>query len=274
MKPRDEVLGVKIVGGLKEASTPWAGASLFVELFRRSGVDAVANRVLPPKGSAKGLTQGQTVESFALLSALGGDCIDDMQRLRDDAGLGIILGYQPPAPETARQWLDRFHDEAMMATPLQGSFIPPESGPLAGLKEVRRRTVCAYIEAVHPGWDVTLDVDVQLTETNKQDAQYCYEGYKAFGAAKVCWAESLVVLADEFRQGNVPPSKDLTRLVDEAYEMLPAGPWRVKVRSDSAGYQQECLDTWHSRGWGFAVSADISRGLKREMEGLPEDAWH
>ncbi len=46
MKQRDEVLGVKIVGGLKEASTPWAGASLFVELFRRSGVGRVANKVL------------------------------------------------------------------------------------------------------------------------------------------------------------------------------------------------------------------------------------
>jgi hypothetical protein len=32
MKPSQEVLGVKIVGGLKEASTPWAGASLLVEL--------------------------------------------------------------------------------------------------------------------------------------------------------------------------------------------------------------------------------------------------
>jgi len=54
-----------------EAPTPWAGASLLVELFRRSGVDAVANRVLPAKGSAKGLKQGQTVESFVLLSFRG-----------------------------------------------------------------------------------------------------------------------------------------------------------------------------------------------------------
>ena len=75
MKRKDEVLGVKIVGGLREASTPWAGASLFVELFRRSGIDAVANKVLPAKGSAKGLKQGQTVESFVLLGALGGECI-------------------------------------------------------------------------------------------------------------------------------------------------------------------------------------------------------
>jgi hypothetical protein len=274
MKQRDEVLGVKIVGGLREASTPWAGASLLVELFRRSGVDAVANKVLPAKGSAKGLKQGQTVESFVLLSVLGGDCVEDMQRLRDDAGLSGVLGYQPPAPETARQWLDRFHDESLIVPPLQGSFIPPESRPLAGLKEIRRRTVSAYIEAVHPGWDVTLDVDVQLIETTKEGAQHCYEGYKAFQSAKVCWAETMLVLADEFRQGNVPPSRDITKLVDEAYEMLPPGPWRVKVRSDSAAYLQECLDHWHNRGWEFAVSADMSQGLKREIERLPDDAWH
>ena len=160
MKQPQEVLGVKIVGGLREASTPWAGASLLVELVRRSGVDAVANKVLSAKGTAKGLKQGQTVESFVLLSALGGECVEDIQHLRDDDGLSGILGYRPPAPETARQWLDRFHDDSVMAVrPLQGSFIPTESRPLAGLKEVRRRTVWAYVEAIHPGWDVTLDVD-------------------------------------------------------------------------------------------------------------------
>ncbi len=274
MKQKDEVLGVKIVGGLKEASTPWAGASLLVELFRRSGVEAVADRVLPPKGSAKGLKQGQTVESFVLLSALGGECVEDMQRLRDDAGLSKILGYLPPAPETARQWLDRFHDQSLMLEPVQASFIPPECRPLAALKEVRRRTVTAYVEAINPGWDVTLDVDVQLIETTKESAQYCYEGYKAFGSAKVCWAETMLVLADEFRQGNVPPSRDIARLVDEAFDMLPPGPWRVKVRSDSAAYQQEVLDHWDSRNWKFAVSADMSLSLKKEIEKLPEESWH
>lgn len=275
MRQKDKVLGAEIVGGLREASTPWAGASLLVELFRRSGLDAAANKVLPHKGSAKGLKQGQIVESFALLSALGGDCIDDMERLREDEGLEALLAYRPPAPETARQWLDRFHDEALMiAEPLQGSFIPSESKSLLGLREVNRRAILAYVTAVHPEWDVTLDVDVQLVETTKEGAQHCYEGYKAFQSAKVSWAETMLVLDDEFRQGNVSPSKDITRLVDQAYEMLPPGLWRVKVRSDSAAYQQEALDHWHSRGWEFAVSADMSRGLKAEIERLPEDAWH
>jgi len=106
-----------------------------MELFRRSGLDDMANRVLPAKGSAKGLKHGQMVESFVLLSALGGDCIDDMERLREDEGLETLLAYRPPAPETARQWLDRFHDETlMMGQPVQGSLIPSESKPLVGLR--------------------------------------------------------------------------------------------------------------------------------------------
>ena len=218
------------MGGLRETTTAWAGASLLVELFRRSGVDAVANKVLPAKGSAKGLKQGQTVESFVLLSALGGDCVEDIQRLRDDDGLTAMLGYQPPAPETARQWLDRFHDEGLMAgRPAQGSFLPPESAGLAGLREVNQRTIRAYVQAVQPEREVTLDVDAQLIETSKAEARYCYDGYKAYQPIEVSWAQTMLVLADEFRDGNVPASKDIARVVDEAFAMLPTGEWRVKV---------------------------------------------
>ena len=160
MKQPKNLLGVKIVGGLKETSTPWAGALLLIDMFRHLGMDETANKVLPAKGSSKGLKHGQMVESFVLLSALGGDCVDDMKRLRDDAGLAAILGYRPPAPETARQWLDGFHDEALMAgQSLQGSFIPAESKPLVGLKEVNRRTIWAFVEAVHPGCRCSVDRD-------------------------------------------------------------------------------------------------------------------
>ncbi len=274
MKKPSERLGVKIVGGLRETSTPWAGASLLVDLFRRLEMGEAADRVLPAKKSSKGLKHGQMVESFVLLSALGGECVDDMKRLRDDEGLAGMLGYRPPAPETARQWLDTFHDEALMAgQPLQGSFIPAESGPVVGLKELSRRTVWAYVQNLKPGWDVTLDVDAQLIETSKANAKYCYEGGKAFQPVQVSWAETMLVLEDEFRDGNVPASKDMIRVVDEAFAMLPPGEWRVKVRSDSAAYEQDVLDRWDGRHWGFAVSADMSPQLRQEIERLPADAW-
>ena len=274
MKKRSS-LRVTLTGGLEEEVTPWAGAALLVELYRKAGVEAAGERALGRKRSPKGLREKQIVESFVLLSSLGGDCLDDMKRLRDDKGLEAMLGYRPPAPETARQWLDKFHEEKAMADkPIQGAFIPVESAPLVGLKEPNRQAILTYVERVSPGLQVTLDVDAQLVETAKRDARYCYEGYKSFQPMEVCWAETGLVLADEFRDGNVPAGKDIKRMVDEAYEMLPPGEWKVRVRSDSAGYQQDTLDHWHNRGWGFAVSADMSLQLKQEVESLPDESWN
>lgn len=231
-------------------------------------------RALPGKRSRKGLRQGQMVECFVLLSALGGDCIEDMERLREDEGLEALLGYRPPAAETARQWLDRFHEEELVRErPLQGAFVPAESGPLVGLKEPNRQVVWSYVKEAKPGWDVTLDVDAQLVETSKANAQHCYEGYRAFQPVEVEWAETGLVLADEFREGNVPAGHGLKEVVDAAYEMLPPGEWRVRVRSDSAAYQQELLEHWQGRGWEFAVSADMSPQLRQEIEALPDEAW-
>jgi hypothetical protein len=245
-----------------------------VDLFRKVEADKLANRVLPAKRSSKGLTQGQMVESIIILSALGGECLDDMRRIRDDAGLAGILGYRPPAPETARQWLDGFHDETLMSqAPLQGSFIPRESSALAGLMEVNRQIIRVYSNNHKHGQELTLDVDTQLIETNKADAKYCYDGYKAYQAMKVCWAETMLVLTDEFRDGNVFPGKEIKRIVDDAFTMLPSGEWHVKVRSDSAAYEQDILNHWDDRHWGFAVSADMSRQLKQEIERLPDGAW-
>jgi hypothetical protein len=252
-------LAVTVTGGLEEAVTPWAGISLLVEAYRGYGVGDAADRALPKKKTAKGLKSGQMTECFILLSALGGECIEDMERLRQDAGLAAMLGYQIPAPETARQWLDKFHDENVVVRQLeQGVLIPTESTPLAGLREPNRQLIWSYINKMKPGEEVTLDVDAQLVQTTKGNALYCYDGYKAFQPIEVEWAETGLVLADEFRQGNVPAGKDIKRIVDEAFDILPPASWKVKVRSDSAAYQQDTLDHWSSRGWHFAVSADMT----------------
>ena len=169
MSRRRSTLGIKYAGGLKEESTAFAGAGLLVELYRRAGIGAAAEGVLPQKRSPKGLKQGQMVESFVLLSALGGECLEDMERLRQDQGLATLLEYTPPAPETARQWLDRFHDERLMAErPQQGSFLPAESAGLVGLGEVNQRVIQEYVTAVKPELVATLDVDAHPPEADLQ----------------------------------------------------------------------------------------------------------
>jgi len=267
-------LDIELRGGLSEEMTPHAGVELLIELGRSSGVMAAAENHLPHKKSSKGLGQGQMVESFVLLSALGGDCIDDLTRLRQDRGLAALLGYELPAAETSRQWLNGFHEpELLQDRPVQGSFIPLESSWLAGLGAVNQRAIHAYVAAAQPGPLVTLDVDAHLVESSKREALLTYEGFRGYQPLLVSWAETNLVLADQFRDGNVPASVNIRELVDQAYASLPAGPWQVQVRSDSAGYEQKTLDHWHSQGWRFAVSADMSRQLHDEITRLPQAAW-
>jgi hypothetical protein len=278
-RPLANALDIDLRGGLTDQVTPHAGSALLIELGRRSGVIAAAERYLPAKGSGRGLRPGEFVEAFVVLSALGGECLDDFDRLRQDRGLAALLGYDLPAASTARQYLDRgFHDsEAIKGRPLQGSFIPAETAGLAGLREVVRHSVRTYVAAVRPGREVTLDVDAHLVESSKRSALPTYEGYRGYQPLLVAWAEAGLVLADEFRDGNVPASSRIKELVDEAFASLPArgdgDEWRVSVRSDSAAYDRTVLDHWHGRRWRFAVSADMSPQLRAEIVALPLAAW-
>ena len=275
-KPLRRDLPIAIRGGLEEVTTPHAGVAGLLELGRRSNVMAAAEKYLPAKQSPKGLGQGEMVEAFVLLSALGGECLDDFTNLRRDEGLAALLGYTLPAAATARQWLDRFHEDALLAgRPPQGSFIPAESRGLAGLRAVVEHSVRTFVSALQPGPQVTLDVDAHLVESSKAEALRTYEGFRGYQPMLVCWAETGLVLADEFRDGNVPASVGIQDLVDRAYASLPEreGGWQVAVRSDSAAYEGALLDHGAERGWRFAVSADMTPALRREIAALAPEAW-
>jgi hypothetical protein len=277
-RPLANALDIELAGGLTDQVTPHAGSALLIEVVRRSGVIAAAERHLPAKKSTKGLRQGELVEAFIVLSALGGECLDDFDTLRRDRGLAALLGYDLPAASTARQRLDQFHDpETVVGRPAQGSFIPSESAGLAGLRAVVEHSVRTYCSAVTPGPSVTLDVDAHLVEASKQSALRTYEGFRGYQPLLVSWAETGLVVADEFRDGNVPASQRIKELVDQGFAALPhrptGAPWQVSVRSDSAAYEQDILDHWHTRGWRFAVSADMSKALQREIVALPPEAW-
>jgi len=69
----------------------------------------------------------------------------------------------------------------------------------------------------------------------------------SFSLWGVEWAETVLVLANEFRGRNVYSSHGIKEIVDQAYDVLPLRSWQVRVRSDSAAYQQDVLDHWQRR---------------------------
>jgi hypothetical protein len=87
------------------------------------------------------------------------------------------------------------------------------------------------------------------------------------------WAEQDVVLADEFRDGNVPAGSGNGRIVARALAALPPEIARVLIRGDSALYEQALLRELETAGHGYGISADMSRELAAAIAALPETAW-
>ena len=54
------------------------------------------------------------MKSLLALNALGGDCLEDFDRLRENARLKEMLGHDMPSAEGARKFLYQFHDDQLV----------------------------------------------------------------------------------------------------------------------------------------------------------------
>jgi hypothetical protein len=126
----------------------------------------------------------------------------------------------------------------------------------------------------------TLDTDATLVETSKAEALHCYKGFTAYQPFNIYWAERGMVLHTEFRDGNVPAGYQQTRVVKEGLSYLPEGVVKVRVRSDTAGYEHELLRylaLGRNERFGvieFAISCDVSREFKKAVLDTEESDWH
>jgi hypothetical protein len=113
---------------------------LLIQAFRSLREGHSGAQHLQIKQRQRGLDEASYVESFVVLNAAGGDCLDDFDHLRVDTGLVELIGHELPSPEAARKFLYLFHDESKVAEAQQRepalgrvSYIPQESAALAGL---------------------------------------------------------------------------------------------------------------------------------------------
>ena len=141
------------------------------------------------------------------------------------------------------------------------------------------QALIAFVQGQSPQRVATLDQGATLVETHKRDALYCYQGYQAYQPLSTYWAEQGLVIHSEFRDGNVPAGQEQLRVLQEALELLPAGVERVKLRSDTAGYQREllqyCAEGKNPRFGviSFAVGVDVTMQFKKAVLEVAEEEW-
>jgi hypothetical protein len=271
-----------------ETLTAFGGLPLVAQTYRSLGLPERVARHLRLKQRQRGLDEATMVESFVLLNAAGGDCLEDFRRLAEDPGLPTLLGHALPLPDAARKFLYTFHRDEAIATakaqrPVgQVVFIPEETEPLQGLAQVNVDLVRAVAARCPDQRIATIDQDATIHESHKREALPHYEGGRGYQPMTAVWAELNLVVADQFRDGNVPASFAPLPVAQAAFAALPSTIQEYFYRGDSACHGHE-LVTWlrnPERPNGpagpisFAISARMSPALAAAIQPLPETAWH
>jgi len=271
----------------QEVLTAYAGIPLFVRASRCFGVPESVARNLSLKQRQRGFDEATYVESFLVLNALGGDCLEDFDRLREDAGLAEMVGHEMPSPEAARKFLYQFHDESRIEQAQrelavgQVSYIPAESEPLRGLAQVNQDLVQAIGRRCTEQRIATIDLDATVIESWKRAAKRVYQGGTGYQPMLALWAEMDLAVADEFRDGNVGANTELLGVTKRAFAALPETVEELCFRGDSACYEQALMRWLRNRqredgpeGYiAFAVSARMSESLRDKIRMVPEAGW-
>ncbi len=252
--------------------TGHAGVPGLIEAFRLTGTAAVIDREVKVKQRKRGLSASEMVESLLALWAAGGERAEDLDEFRQDKALALLLGHDLPAAQTARDFLAQFHAEDLPLLQDGKSSVASETVPLAGLATANAELILD-LQCRRPVKTATLDVDATVIACDKRAAKRAYDGHRGYQPVLALWAEQDVIVADEFRDGNVPAGSGNRRVVEKAIAALPGGIATIYLRGDSALYEHELMGWLDGEGIGYAISADLSPQLADCIRALPEDHW-
>lgn len=292
-------------------TTAFGGLPLYFELAVLSGVVASIAKHLRVRRA--GWDDIASVVAIVLLNLAGGEHVEDINRLEQDAGLRRIMvramyAHLPrqkrrqrerewfkadkrgepkrafPSTSSVFRYLQRFHDPHMERLREQAlaegrkAFIGVETEAQKALWLVVRDQV-RFLHSRRPVATATMDMDATCVQTHKSTALHCYKGFAAYQPLNFYWHELDAMLYSEFRDGNVPAGFGLRDALVRALEQLPEGVDQILLRSDSAGYCWELLRycaQGRNERFGkidFAVSADVGDRLKQEVAKLSEGDW-
>ena len=272
---------------LKETLTALGGIPLVVQAFRSLELPRSIQEHVRVKQRERGYDEATFVESFVVLHTAGGESVEDFERLRQDPGLAEMIGHELPSPRAALEFLYAFHQDEKIEQaqqrrlPDQIAYIPEETLPLEGLGRVNRDLVQRCGERCPDQRIATVDQDATIIESHKQQALTTYEGVRGYQPMLAVWAETGLVLADQFRDGNVPAQMEPLEVAQRAYAVLPGTVGEYYYRGDSACHESGLVNWLRNeqrpggpRGRiGFAISARMSESLHAAIRVVPESAW-
>jgi DDE family transposase len=255
-----------------ERLTPYAGLAVVGALGRRLGLVGLIDgelarerRAAPVKTRRRGVSGGELVVALAESQLTGGECFDDLEKLRADrAGSGLRAALRVPAAATARQLARRFRRCHVQAIE-------------RALARVGGRLDRALGRAADD--EATIDLDATQLEVHgaKAGAARSRHGFVSYAPHIAFWAERGRALTGELVGGNREKlaARDAATIARRALRMLAAaghaGP--VRFRIDSAYYAVALLGALRKAGARFTVSVPRTQAMWKLVAQIPDDGW-
>jgi len=251
--------------------TPFAGLAIPGELVRSLRlmelIDAelaAVDRVTPVKQRRRGLSPGGLTVALAECQLVGGDCFDDVERVRADrAGALLRAVAEAPSAPTARQLAYRFRPAHIRAIERAQARVGNELDCLLGREASE---------------DVTFDLDATETKVfgrKKRGAGRSRHGHLAYNSYTVTWAQRGRALTSELRAGNqarIKASESL-RMIRRAKRLVPKEHGQITARLDSGFYAVELLIGCRKEQIRFTMSATRTSLMWSKLAEIDEDAW-
>jgi len=240
-----------------QAVTSFAGLPLLLGMARSLGLDMQLD-ALRIKERDRGYKPSEAAFTLMGLLQSGGSALDDVELLRGDHGMNRLMG-DLPAANTLGEWLRRFKRRSLWQ--------------LGNIQLGLARKVIKTCKLR----SVILDIDSFFLESQKAEVEMNYEGKWGYNPVAVTCAELMMPLAGLFRDGNASPMAHLAGLIKRVLKALPG--LKIRVRSDSAGYQakvvrvlreqgnrQDAVARWSAR---HAQHVDKVVNMMNDMQNLP-----
>jgi len=192
-----------------------------------------------------------------------GDCLEDLERLRNDEVYLDALGARRiPDPTTAGDFCRRFSaDDVVLLMEI--------------VNQVRRGLWCRQPEGFFER--AILDADGTIAPTSgecKDGMGLSYNGVWGYHPLLISLANTGEPLYLVNRSGNATSSQSAAAYLDRAIALCRTGGFRrILLRGDTDFSQTGSLDGWDDQGVEFLFGMDAKTNLKTLAESLAEGLW-
>ena len=240
----------------KEAITSQSGLLAPLQLMQSLGFAHCIDQYFPAPKRKSGFPASTYLQSIILLLHSGGTRLDDMRTLRNDAALVSLLDIPCfPSSRAVGAWLHRMSKEQSVTKAQQAVNQHLLRAALGNCKSL------------------TLDIDATEVIAHKSTTLWTYKGNKGCMPMLGHIAETGQVVAYDFREGNVPPSKDNLAFIQHCVESLPEGFAFKALRADAASYQQSIIKYCDQQNMKYAIRAKMTKYIRAIINQIADADW-